>query len=88
MQRDPKGHVVVRQLSGEVRLDGSAGGIDWIVRDSGRDIELMHAAITRAIGVELESSLSNGTKLRDERRHYILLAEAVRNQIERWILSS
>ena len=42
----------------------------------------MHTPVARAVGIELKAGFQYRTKLREERGHYILFAEAVRNQIE------
>src|SRR5262249_19590719 len=86
LQRYAESQVAGFELRVEIRLGKSAVGNRRIIRTPANRPELMHAAISRAVGVEFETHFSDGAELFLEDRDYVLPSEAMRNQPELRIL--
>jgi hypothetical protein len=85
LQRNPEGQIAPGQLCREVGLPDGAILDGRIVVDAGHDPQLMHAAVARTVGFVFEAHLADRPKLLFKGRDDVLLAEAVRNQLEHWI---
>src|SRR5262245_30032861 len=86
LQRNAESQIARFELSVEIGLGEGAVGNRWIVRTPAHRPELMHTAISRAVGVELEAHFSNGAELFLKDGDYILPSEAMGNQPELRIL--
>src|SRR5215813_11420334 len=86
LQRDAESQITRFELRVEIGLGEGAVGNRWIVRTSAHRPELMHTAVSRAVGVELESNFSNGAELFLKDGDYVLPSEAMGNQPELRIL--
>src|SRR5262245_10446926 len=84
LQRNTESQVASLELRLEVRLCKGTGGNRRILRgaDAAHRPKLMHAAISSAIGVKLESHFTDGAELRFKRRDNVQLAEAMGNEPE------
>src|SRR5262249_49060519 len=86
LQRNAESQVASFELRVEIGLGKSAFGYCWVVRTPSHRPELMHTAISRAVGVELETHFSDGAELFLEDGDYVLSSETVGNQPELRIL--
>src|SRR5262249_28631633 len=80
LQRNAESQIAGFELRVEIRLGKSAVGNRWIVRTPAHRPELMHTAISRAVGVELETHFPDGAELFLEDGDYVLPSEAMGNQ--------
>src|SRR5262249_30713329 len=85
LQGNPEREIVLLQFRGEIRLGESAVGNRWIPGDTAHGPELMHAAVAGSVRFEFEPHLPDRPKLLFEAWHDVLLAEAMRNELEHWI---
>src|SRR5262245_43554208 len=86
LQRNAKSQIAGFELRVEIGLGKSAVGNRWIVRTPAHRPELMHTAISRAVGVELETHFPDGAELFLEDGDYVLPSEAMGKQPELRVL--
>src|SRR5262249_38679379 len=82
LQRNAERQVALGEFAGEIRLSDVAVGDSRIFGDGGDDPQLVHAAVARAVGLELEADLADRTELQLEGRDHVALAEAIGNEAE------
>src|SRR5262245_23835553 len=86
LQRNSESQVVGLELRLEIRLGKRAVGNRGIVGASTHGPELMHAAVSSAVGVKLETHFTDGAELRFKRRNDVQPAKAMWNEPELRIL--
>src|SRR5215813_10380379 len=86
LQRNAERQIARRELRCEIRLSESAVGNGWIVCASAHRPELMHPAVTSAVGLEFESHFTDGSVLLFESGNNVLSSEAMGDQSKLRIL--